>query len=404
MPLQRLRKCVRFIAEACTSFTLAAIKNAAALIFEPTYRVRGQIKVSCDTVRVNVNAPITRNTEEGSMSNEELSQLAGQKGVPGKMRGAKPSARYKLAAAQPFVPVGAPPAQFAMVPPVLHMFGNDAYGDCVSAEEGFAKLCGSPPVDVGDQVVIQWASRHGVLNGADLADVLDMMLTNGFAVGPTVYDDGGKQSVDYSNEPLLQAAIAAGPVKIAIDADALPSGAGDYSGWHATGGRRWPNTDHCVSLCGYGPAGWLYQQLGVSLPAQLSPTTMGYLLYTWATIGFVDHAWLMGTCTEAWVRNPTTVVVGPTPTPPPPPPPVPPTPTPTPTPAQVGQLVLTQTLQPGTYPIGPGLALVVGQPSAIPWALVLQIIIAILNGLVPVVPPMPPTPPGKGDVKLVPVM
>jgi hypothetical protein len=42
----------------------------------------------------------------------------------------------------------------------------------------------------------------------------------------------------------------------------------------------------------------------------------------------VSHAWLLGTCTEAWVRNPTTPGQSPAPTPPPTPPvpPVPPIP------------------------------------------------------------------------------
>jgi hypothetical protein len=212
-------------------------------------------------------------------------------------------------------------------------------GNCVSAEEAFAKACYQPEIFIDAATVIAWAKAHGFLNGADLTSVLDAMVNDGFAIGSQTYDDGGKLSVDYSNESILQAAIVHGPVKIAIDAGALPSTAGNQQGWHATGGTpgQYPNTDHCVALCGYGPTAWLYQQLGVPLPGGLP--TVGYLLFTWSSIGFVDHAWIMSTCAEAWVRNPTTVGVPPLPaplppgpvppTPPTPPvPPVPPTPTP----------------------------------------------------------------------------
>ena len=43
------------------------------------------------------------------------------------------------------------PAQFAYVPKQLSMWGNDQYGDCVSAEEAFAKACYSPEIFIDDQ-------------------------------------------------------------------------------------------------------------------------------------------------------------------------------------------------------------------------------------------------------------
>lgn len=243
-------------------------------------------------------------------------------------RGARPSPRHKLLAARPFRPLKAAPAQFAYVPPQLSFWGNENDGDCVTAEECFAKAATtSPEVFVPEATAVAWAQAHGYLNGADLTDVMQTMQQNGFVVGSDTYDDGPYSGVDYSTESVLQAAIAVGPVKIGIDADALPSTAGQQQGWYATGGTpgQFSNEDHCVSVCGYGPAGWLFQQLGVALPAALSATQAGYLVFTWSSIGFVDHAWIMSTCAEAWLRNPTTVAVGPTPTP---------TPTPAPTPCQ----------------------------------------------------------------------
>ncbi len=258
------------------------------------------------------------------------------------MRGARPTPRHKLLAATPHV-FKAPPPQFAYVPNKLDMWGNDRFGDCVSAEEAFAKACYSTEIFIDANIVTTWASKNGFLNGANLTDVMDVMKSNGFKVGSQQYNDGGYSGVDYSNESILQSAIAQGPVKIAIDANALPSGAGNNQGWYATGGSpgQFGNTDHCVALCGYGPTAWLFQQLNVPMPAGLPSS--GYLLYTWSTIGFVDHAWIMSTVTEAWVRNPTTVGNPPLtpPTPPPLPPPPGPGPGPTPIPVVGSVVVLT---------------------------------------------------------------
>lgn len=234
------------------------------------------------------------------------------------MRGAKPTPQHILLRAPTHKVVFKSPPQIAYVPKQLDVWGNDTYGDCVSAEEAFNCACYNPEIFIQAQIVIDWARKNGFLNGADLGSVLDAMKSNGFVVGSQQYNVGDKSTVDYSNESILQNAIAQATVKIAIDAGALPSGAGNQMGWYATGGGRHPNTDHCVSLPGYGPAGWLFQQLGVPLPSALQSNQMGYLLYTWKTIGFVDHAWLMGTCTEAWLRTPSTVGVPPLqpPTPP----------------------------------------------------------------------------------------
>jgi hypothetical protein len=205
------------------------------------------------------------------------------------------------------------------------MWGNDQYGDCVSAEEAFAKACYNPEIFLSASVVVAWAQRYGFRDGANLTDVMDQMIKQGFpGAGNQLYDDGPYSAVDYSNEVVLQSALDSGPVKIGIDSSALPQGAGNQQGWVAVGGRphQFQNEDHCVALAGYGSAQWLFQQLNVTLPsnAGITPTTPGYLLFTWSTIGFVDHAWIMSTVGEAWLRNPTTVGVPPLPGPTPPPP------------------------------------------------------------------------------------
>lgn len=271
-------------------------------------------------------------------------------------RGARRSPRHKLLAAEPFKKEMSAPSQFAVVPSKLDMWGNDQYGDCVSAEEAFAKATAdtNPETFIDSGTVVDWAARYGFRDGANLTDVMDQMARDGFHASGTVYGDGPYKGVDYSNEAVLQAAICVGPVKIAIDANALPSGAGNKQGWSAFGGGNYPNTDHCVSLPGFGPAEYLFGLLGVPVPSGAPSGTL-YLLYTWSTIGVVDHKWLMGTCTEAWVRQPTSTNGGspmpqpsptPTPTPQPPQPPAPP-------PSPIWQFIvnLLQTLGPVILPI-----------------------------------------------------
>src|ERR1035437_3838165 len=90
-------------------------------------------------------------------------------------RGAIQSPRSALAAAPPHAAlVGAPPT-FITVPAHISMWGNDQFGDCVTAEEAFAKACNSPEIFIPDADVISWATKHGVLNGAVISNVVQWM-------------------------------------------------------------------------------------------------------------------------------------------------------------------------------------------------------------------------------------
>jgi hypothetical protein len=243
---------------------------------------------------------------------------------PNFKRGARPTPSHILQAARPFESVAAAPEQFAIVPKQLSVWGNDRFGDCVTAEEAYAKavysmMAGLPQLFITEAEVINWARTHRVLNGASLTGVMKAMQTDGLNGPPEDFDykDGNYHGVDYSDESVLRSAIAEGPVKLGIAANGLPGSAGDYQGWFDTSGDRHSNEDHCVALSGYGRADFLYEKLQVSLPNGLKPSEQGYLLFTWGTIGFVSHSWLMGSCQEAWLRTPTTV--GQTPAPPVPP-------------------------------------------------------------------------------------
>src|SRR3954447_21593205 len=129
-------------------------------------------------------------------------------------RGALPSPRHALAAATPYPAEVAAPANFLVKPAKISMWGNDVHGDCVTAEEAFAKACNNPEIFISDAEVIAWATRHGVLEGAYIAQVMTWMQNDGFADGSFIYDDGPHFSVNWADAGTLQSAISRGPVKI----------------------------------------------------------------------------------------------------------------------------------------------------------------------------------------------
>src|SRR5215471_4666817 len=225
-------------------------------------------------------------------------------------RGAIPAPRSALAAAAPYsAPIGAPP-NYVIIPKKISMWGNDVHGDCVTAEEAFAKACSHPEIFISDNEVIAWATKHGVLEGAYLTDVMTWMQNDGF---PDVWytdDDGPYYSVDWTNAGALQSAISQGPVKIGIAADQIDaawSSTNGKTGWFATGFHADANEDHCVSLCGYGSLSWLAQQLGVQVPKGIDGTHAGYAMFTWDSIGIIDVPSMIAITHEAWLRRPTTV-------------------------------------------------------------------------------------------------
>jgi len=103
-------------------------------------------------------------------------------------RGAFPSPRYRLAAAVPHTISGPTPPQVLYKPSKLSFWLNNQDGDCVTAEEAFAKACHQPEIFISDAEVGKWAKQHNVLNGANLVDVLDAMTTKGFQQGGHTYD------------------------------------------------------------------------------------------------------------------------------------------------------------------------------------------------------------------------
>jgi hypothetical protein len=195
-------------------------------------------------------------------------------------------------------------------PAKLSFWLNNQYGDCVTAEEAFAKACHTPEILISDAQVEKWAKHHNVLNGANLVDVLDAMTVKGFQQSGHTYDDGPHTSVDWTNPAVLQNAIAHGPVKIGVAADQLQAVVPNppTNGWFATGFHEDSNEDHCVSICGYGSFAWLASELGVAVPQGTDGQTPGYGMFTWDSIGIIDDPSLLAITAEAWLRNPVTIV------------------------------------------------------------------------------------------------
>lgn len=281
--------------------------------------------------------------------------------------GARPSPRHKLVSAPKHVARADIPSSYLVLPDKLNIYGNDRYGDCVTAEEGFAKACwsvqiGLPELFLDPTVVVDWARAHGYLNGANLTDVMDDMRKDGIK-GPDgkYYHDGPYHSVDWTDYATLCSAIYTGPVKLGMAAGQLQNvpGVGSRNGWFATGFRNDQNEDHCTALCGYGTAkdlAALFAAKGVrvDVPPNFPSDAKCVAYYTWGTVGVMDYGSLLATTGEAWVRTPTTAEQ-PAPNPGPEPKPTPPTPTPNPTPnppPAVGQIVVDPSRLTVTVPAG----------------------------------------------------
>jgi hypothetical protein len=236
-------------------------------------------------------------------------------------RGAIPSPRSALAAAMPHIQdrnIALPPS-FLMWPVEMSSWGNYVYGDCVSAEEAFAKATASPQVFLPEDTVVAWATENGYLNGANLTDVMTKMQKDGFPLGGKTYDDAPYKSVDWTNAATLQSAIYSyGPVKLGAAAENFQSNANGAvtpgtSGWAMYNYSKNLSEDHCPSLCGYGQLDELVSLfkghgVTVNVPKGM-PTGLCYAMFTWNSIGIIDQQSMLNMTYEAWIRNPVTTVV-----------------------------------------------------------------------------------------------
>jgi hypothetical protein len=223
-----------------------------------------------------------------------------------------PTPNHELAAAIPYSATGAAPESFLAWPIEISFWGNDRVNNSSWAEEAFAKACAEPKIFIPNSLVLFTAWECGSSNFAAF------LQTQGFRMDGKAYLDGPFKSVDWTNAAALNGAIAnAGPVKIGVAASNLSSGdqgqvTPGTNGWAICGLPAGQPEDHCASLCGYGTLAALvdlFEQRGVkvNVPSGM-PSGVCYAMFTWGSIGIVDRQSLMNITSEAWVRNPTTIV------------------------------------------------------------------------------------------------
>ena len=132
------------------------------------------------------------------------------------------------------------------------------------------------------------------------------------------YDDGPYNAVNWTDPTILLSAIfSQGPVKIGVGADDFQSNANGRvtpgtSGWAMYNYPKTEPEDHCVSLCGYGTLAELVglfngQKVTVNVPNGM-PKGLCYAMFTWNSIGIIDHQSMLNMTYEAWIRTPVTIV------------------------------------------------------------------------------------------------
>jgi hypothetical protein len=231
------------------------------------------------------------------------------------------------------------PAQWSIISPKNSMFLNDTDGDCVLAGEcvninAHWFLVTGQPVIVPDAEVQTYGSKHGILNGADLLQVVGMMsvtnsdgLTYSSGTANTMYCDGVGSAVNQQDRASICSACysCSGSLKMGVAGNDLSRiNAGNSNGWYL-GSCQSTNIDHNVEMLGYGTAAYCFGVLNVPIPAGVDPNQFCYLVNTWSTIGVVNAAVVetSGWCNEIDMRTPTSIAltsVGPPVNPPPPPP------------------------------------------------------------------------------------
>jgi hypothetical protein len=227
-------------------------------------------------------------------------------------RGAIRSTPAQIAAAPRFSPPpNGVPSTYIIRPPQLSIWGNDVHGDCVTAEEAFAKACHAPELFVSQEEVISWAQQNGVLESASFVQVMDLMQNSGLVVGADLYCDGPYSFVDFIESDHLRSAIVRGPIKLAVaSAQLLAEYWKQYSnpGWINLGFQHDGEIDHCISLCGFGTIGWLAGMLNFTLNPAVDKQLPAYAFFSWGRIGIMDQFTINAIAYEAWLRQPTTIV------------------------------------------------------------------------------------------------
>lgn len=230
--------------------------------------------------------------------------------------GAIPTPRNILIKAKPFIAPETAVKQENHLhrPKKLSYWLNGTDGDCVSAEEAFARGCGDDGVFITDESVGKFIDNYALRNGARIDTVIEGFSEKidgsdsfGFIQDGTEYYHGGYGvfGVDWTNENDLKQVLLFSPVKLGVAASQIQFF--DVSGgWIVRNVQDDPSAreDHCVSLCGFGTFSWLAEQLEIELPDDIDGSQQGWAIFTWNSIGIVDTQSLLAMTFEAWARIP----------------------------------------------------------------------------------------------------
>jgi hypothetical protein len=223
-----------------------------------------------------------------------------------------PTPNQELASAQRYRGVSPVPESSIAWPTKIALWGDGTAANSIWAEEAFAKACVAPQAFIPPEVVLSASRECGSSNFAEF------MQTRGFQTGHKAYLDGPFSLINWTNAAALNGAIAnVGPVKIAVATAGLASGSHGQvtpgtNGWAIYGLPQGQPGDLCASLCGYAPLAALVdlferRGVGVNLPPGM-PTGLSYAMFARGSIGIIDRQSLINITGEAWVRNPTTIV------------------------------------------------------------------------------------------------
>ena len=227
-------------------------------------------------------------------------------------KGEFPSPNQDLADARRYRGGGSVPESFISWPTKIGSWIDEKASSSIWAEEAFAKACAEPKVFIPSDAVVSAARECGSSNFAAF------MQTHGFQMDRKAYLDGPFKLIDWTNLAALNGAIAnIGPVKVGVASAGFSAGshgqaAPRTSGWAIYGLPQGHPGDQCASLFGYAPLAAmvdLFRRHGVDVtPPPGMPAGLAYAIFSSGSIGLIDRQSLMNITGEAWVRSPTTIV------------------------------------------------------------------------------------------------
>ena len=124
--------------------------------------------------------------------------------------------------------------------------------------------------------------------------VNDQMATSGMVdANGNQWGEGTANYVVLSDQAAMEAALADGPISVTVAAGALQRGVGMENGWVIVSAPADRGYDHEPAISAAGQFSALASLLGTSLPSGIDPTTYGYMMFTWGTVGLIDRQSLL---------------------------------------------------------------------------------------------------------------